>query len=55
VIVVVEAMKMEHEIRAPRRGIVVELRATVGAQVEAGDVLAVLNEDAEPGEDDIRD
>jgi acetyl/propionyl-CoA carboxylase alpha subunit len=45
VIVVLEAMKMEHEIRAPRRGTVVELRATVGTQVDAGDLLAVLDED----------
>jgi acetyl/propionyl-CoA carboxylase alpha subunit len=44
-IVVVEAMKMEHEIRAPRTGTVVEMRAAVGAQVDTGDVLAVLEED----------
>jgi acetyl/propionyl-CoA carboxylase alpha subunit len=45
VIVVVEAMKMEHEIRAPRAGTVVELRPAVGAQVDAGDLLAVVEED----------
>jgi len=43
-LVVLEAMKMEHNVVAPLAGIVVELRATVGEQVEAGRVLAVIEE-----------
>ena len=35
-LLVVEAMKMENEVRAPRAGTVRELRCTVGAQVDLG-------------------
>jgi propionyl-CoA carboxylase alpha chain len=45
-IVVLEAMKMEHQIAAPADGLVAELRVAVGDQVQAGDVLAIM--DAEP-------
>ena len=38
----VEAMKMENEIRAPRAGIVEDLRVEVGARVERDDGLLVL-------------
>lgn len=41
-IVVVEAMKMQNEMKAPKSGVVVSLNATVGATVNAGDVLAVI-------------
>jgi len=41
-LVVLEAMKMEHEVAAPDAGIVTELRAAAGQQVEAGQVLAVV-------------
>jgi biotin carboxyl carrier protein len=41
-LVVVEAMKMENELRAPRAGTVVEVRATAGAPVEANTVLIVI-------------
>jgi biotin carboxyl carrier protein len=41
-IVVVEAMKMEHVIRAPHAGRVVALRVRQGEQVEAGAVVAEL-------------
>jgi biotin carboxyl carrier protein len=41
-IVVVEAMKMQNEMKSPRAGRVVELKATPGATVNAGDVLAVI-------------
>ena len=41
-LVVLEAMKMEHEVAAPADGIVTELRALAGQQVEAGQVLAVV-------------
>lgn len=41
-LVVVEAMKMQNEMKSPRAGKVVELQATTGATVNAGDVLAVI-------------
>jgi propionyl-CoA carboxylase alpha chain len=41
-LVVLEAMKMEHEVAAPADGVVTELRAAAGQQVEAGQVLAVV-------------
>ena len=41
-LVVVEAMKMENELRAPRAGIVADVRVTEGASVEANTVLVVL-------------
>jgi acetyl-CoA carboxylase carboxyltransferase component len=43
VIVVLEAMKMEHPLHAERAGRVVELRAAPGEQVEEGAVLVVLD------------
>jgi biotin carboxyl carrier protein len=41
-IVVVEAMKMENELRAGRDGTVGELHAREGAPVESGELLAVI-------------
>jgi biotin carboxyl carrier protein len=41
-LVVVEAMKMENELRAPRAGTVAELRVREGAPVEANVVLVVI-------------
>lgn len=41
-LVIVEAMKMENELRAPRAGVVTEIRVEQGAPVEAGSVLLVL-------------
>jgi len=41
-LVVVEAMKMENELRAPRAGSVVEVPVAEGQTVEAGAVLVVL-------------
>jgi biotin carboxyl carrier protein len=41
-LVVVEAMKMENELRAPREGRVIEVRAREGASVEANAVLIVM-------------
>ena len=38
----VEAMKMQNELRAPRVGTIVRVAAAVGATVEVGDVLVVL-------------
>ena len=41
-LVVVEAMKMENELRAPKAGVVREISAQVGAAVESGAVLCVI-------------
>jgi biotin carboxyl carrier protein len=41
-LVVVEAMKMENELRAPRAGVVADVRVAEGASVEANTVLMVL-------------
>lgn len=41
-IVVVEAMKMQNEIKSPKKGTVQKILATPGAAVNAGDVLAIV-------------
>ena len=41
-IVVMEAMKMQNEIKSPRKGTVQKILATEGASVNAGDVLAIV-------------
>ncbi|HEY4842736.1 MAG TPA: biotin/lipoyl-containing protein [Terriglobales bacterium] len=41
-IVVVEAMKMQNEIKSPKKGIVKKISATAGAAVNPGDVLAIV-------------
>jgi propionyl-CoA carboxylase alpha chain len=46
VLVVLEAMKMEHTVRAPFDGTVTEVRVALGEQVDTGAVLVVV----EPGE-----
>jgi propionyl-CoA carboxylase alpha chain len=43
-LMIVEAMKMEHRITAPRAGMLREVRAQPGDQVSGGDLLAVLDE-----------
>jgi acetyl/propionyl-CoA carboxylase alpha subunit len=49
VLVTLEAMKMEHVVRAPAAGTVREVRVAVGDQVDTGDVLVVIEADgAEP-------
>jgi propionyl-CoA carboxylase alpha chain len=45
VVLVLEAMKMEHQIRAPTAGLLAELRVSPGTQVSAGDVLALVTSD----------
>jgi acetyl/propionyl-CoA carboxylase alpha subunit len=44
-IVVLEAMKMEHTVRAPADGVVSTISVTAGDQVESGQVLAVVSTD----------
>jgi len=41
-LVVVEAMKMQNEIKSPKKGIVKKISATVGAAVNPGDVLGIV-------------
>lgn len=42
-VVVVEAMKMQNEMKAPRAGVVVSINVKPGDTVNAGDVLAVID------------
>jgi propionyl-CoA carboxylase alpha chain len=42
-VLVLEAMKMEHQVAAPADGLIGELRVAAGDQVQAGDVLATVN------------
>ncbi len=42
-LMVVEAMKMEHRVTAPHAGLVAEIRAQAGDQVNGGDLLVVLD------------
>ena len=44
VLVVMEAMKMEHALRAPHAGVVTEVRARDGDQVAANEILVVVGE-----------
>jgi biotin carboxyl carrier protein len=41
-VIVVEAMKMENELRAPKAGTVAEIKVAEGMSVEAGAVLAII-------------
>jgi len=41
-VVIVEAMKMQNEIKSPKKGRIGRLEVTEGAAVNAGDVLAVV-------------
>jgi 3-methylcrotonyl-CoA carboxylase alpha subunit len=51
VLIVVEAMKMEHALKAPKAGVVASIAATVGQLVEGGVELVVLADPiASPGE-----
>jgi biotin carboxyl carrier protein len=46
VVIVMEAMKMEHSIRAPRDGIIVEMNHSVGDIVGDMEALAVVDDDS---------
>jgi propionyl-CoA carboxylase alpha chain len=48
-LVLLEAMKMEHQVRAPADGVVAEVRVSKGTHVENGTVLLVLEELDEAG------
>lgn len=41
-VLIVEAMKMQNEMKAPKDGVIKEIRFAEGATVNAGDVLAVI-------------
>jgi biotin carboxyl carrier protein len=41
-VIIVEAMKMQNEMKSPKNGIVKEIRFAEGATVNAGDVLAII-------------
>jgi biotin carboxyl carrier protein len=41
-VIVVEAMKMQNELKSPKQGTVKEIRVAEGSTVNAGDVLAVI-------------
>ena len=41
-VIVVEAMKMQNEMKAPKDGIIKEIRVAEGATVNAGDILVII-------------
>ncbi len=41
-ILVVEAMKMQNELKSPRKGVVKQILAAEGATIRAGEVLAIV-------------
>ncbi len=41
-VIVVEAMKMQNEIKSPKKGTMQKILVTAGAAVNAGDVLAIV-------------
>jgi len=41
-VIVVEAMKMQNEMKAPKAGVIVSINAKEGDTVNAGDVLAII-------------
>jgi propionyl-CoA carboxylase alpha chain len=43
-VIVLEAMKMEHTVRAPADGVVATIAVAAGDQVESGQVLAIVSE-----------
>ncbi len=57
VVLVIEAMKMEHTIAAPAAGVLADLRVGPGDQVNGGEVLAIVTPeetDGAGGDDDRR-
>ena len=43
-LIVMEAMKMEHTLRAPRDGVIASVSAAIGDQVDEGALLVTLEE-----------
>jgi biotin carboxyl carrier protein len=43
-IIIVEAMKMQNEMKSPRTGVVVAVNVTPGDTVNAGEILATIGE-----------
>jgi len=41
-VIVVEAMKMQNEVKSPKKGTIQKILVNVGAAVNAGDVLAIV-------------
>ena len=41
-VLVMEAMKMQNEMKSPKRGILSKILVSEGASVNAGDVLAIV-------------
>jgi biotin carboxyl carrier protein len=41
-IIVIEAMKMQNELKSPKKGRVTKISVTEGAPVNPGDVLAII-------------
>ena len=41
-VLVVEAMKMQNELKSPKAGVIKEIRVTEGAAVSASDILATI-------------
>ena len=41
-VLVIEAMKMQNELRAPRGGVVTEVRVAAGQTVELGDLMLTI-------------
>ena len=41
-ILVVEAMKMQNEVKSPKKGMIQKIQVQEGAAVNAGDVLAIV-------------
>jgi len=41
-VIVVEAMKMQNEMRSPKSGVIAEIKTSEGETVSAGDVLVVI-------------
>jgi propionyl-CoA carboxylase alpha chain len=50
-VLVLEAMKMQHTVSAPQAGVVDRIDVEPGAQVAAGEVLAVVAGDPAPEEE----
>ena len=42
-IIIVEAMKMQNEMKSPKDGVVKEIRSSEGSTVNAGEVLAIID------------